>query len=84
MSNVNWSQLRALTKRRVNQGLLADGFYIKRTKGSHYQYAHPDGRRVTIDFHHSGDTFRRKTLKSIIELQAQWTESDLRRLKLLK
>ena len=84
MRGVDWSQLRALTKRKVSQALLKDGFYVKRIKGSHYQYAHPDGRRVSIDFHHSGDTFRRKTLKSIIELQAQWNEDNLRHLKLLK
>jgi len=33
---------------------------------------------------HSGSTFKLKTLKAMIELQAKWTEDDLRRLKLLK
>lgn len=84
MKEIDWSQIRALTKREVSQALLKDGFFVKRTKGSHYQYAHPDGRRATIDFHHSGGTFRRKTLKSIIKSQAQWTQDDLKRLKLIK
>jgi hypothetical protein len=46
-------------------------------------YRHPDGRRVTIASH-GGETFKVKTLKSIIELQARWTEQDLRRLNLIQ
>jgi hypothetical protein len=39
---------------------------------------------VTVFFHRAGDTFRPKTLRSIVETQARWTEDDLRRLKLTK
>ena len=45
---------------------------------------HPDGRRVTVTFHHPGQTFAPKTLNAMIELQARWNEVDLRRLKLMK
>jgi hypothetical protein len=39
-----------------------------------------DGRRVTVTIHGRGDTFTIKTLRSIIESQARWTEDDLKRL----
>jgi hypothetical protein len=39
---------------------------------------------MTVAPHGGGDTFTIKTLKSMIELQACWTEEDLRRLKLIR
>jgi predicted RNA binding protein YcfA (HicA-like mRNA interferase family) len=63
--------------------LIHDGFFLRRQAGSHQRYQHPDGRRVTVSFHKSSDTFPLKTLKAIIEMQARWTEDDLKRLKLL-
>ena len=62
--------------------LIRDGFAFDRGGGSHQIYRHPDGRRVTVAFHGRADTFRRKTLKSMIESQARWTAEDLERLKL--
>ncbi len=32
----------------------------------------------------NGDTFTIKTLKTMIEVQARWTEADLNRLRILK
>jgi len=60
-----------------------DGFVFDRGDGSHQIYYHPHGRRVTIVFHTGSSTFRRKTLKSMIE-QTRWTEDDLKRLKLIR
>ncbi len=80
---IDYSKLRSLTARQIASALLADGFSLKRQSGSHRHYKHPDGRRVTLSFHHSGDTFRPGTLRSIVETQARWTEEDLRRLSLL-
>jgi predicted RNA binding protein YcfA (HicA-like mRNA interferase family) len=77
---IDYSRLRSVTARRLVAALERAGFTLKRQSGSHRQYAHPDGRRVTLSFHHSSDTFRMGTLRSIIETQAQWTESDLLRL----
>jgi predicted RNA binding protein YcfA (HicA-like mRNA interferase family) len=51
---------------------------------SHQIYYHADGRRVTVPFHRGSSTFTRKTLKSIIETQARWTEGDLKRLNLIR
>lgn len=81
---INYSQFRTVTARRIIAALLSDGFYFRSQTGSHCRFYHADGRKVTISFHASSDTFKIKTLKTIIESQAQWTEFDLRRLKLLK
>ncbi len=35
-------------------------------------------------FHGNSKTCSRKTLKSMIEVEARWTEDDLKRLKLFK
>ena len=63
--------------------LTRDGFYFVRQTGSHQRYRHADGRRVTVATHGTGDTFTIKTLKSMIEAQARWTEEDLKRLHLV-
>jgi predicted RNA binding protein YcfA (HicA-like mRNA interferase family) len=75
--------LRSLTARELIAALMRDGFYFIRQKGSHQRWGHADGRRVTVAPHGGGDTFSRKTLKSMIETQARWTENDVRRLNLL-
>lgn len=80
---VDYSRLRSVTARDLIRALQADGFNLKRQKGSHRHYSHPDGRRVTLSFHRSSETFRIGTLRSIIEKQARWTEEDLRRFGLV-
>lgn len=82
MTRIDYSKLRSLTARKLMKALEQDGFLLVRVSGSHHRYRHVDGRRVTVSFHHSGDTFKQGTLKSIIELQARWTQDDLKRLKL--
>lgn len=84
MSGIDWSRLRSLTAREIISALIRDGFFLRSQSGSHQRYRHPDGRRVTVSFHYPGETFRPKTLRSMIEDQACWTEDDLRRLGLLK
>lgn len=79
---VNLNQLRNVTAREIVSALVRDGFSFDRGDGSHQIYYHSDGRRVTVIFHRGSDTFRRKTLKSIIA-QAGWTEDDLKRLSLI-
>ena len=79
---INYGLLRNLTAREMISALARDGFTFDRGDGSHQIYYHTDGRRVTVIFHGGGSTFRRKTLKSMIN-QAQWSEEDLKRLKLI-
>lgn len=80
---LDYSRLRSLTARQLISALQRDGFSLARQKGSHRLYRHLDGRRVTVSFHHTSDTFRTGTLRSMIQLQARWNEEDLRRLGLL-
>jgi len=79
---IDYRGLRSLTARELIAALTRDGFNFVRQKGSHQRYRHADGRRVTVAPHGGGDTFTIKTLQSIIESQARWTEEDLKRLKL--
>jgi predicted RNA binding protein YcfA (HicA-like mRNA interferase family) len=53
------------------------------TYGRHQRYQHSDGRRVTVSFHRSGETFPLGTLRKMVQDEAKWTEEDLRRLGLL-
>lgn len=80
---LDYRRLRNLTARQIIAALRRDGFYLWRQKGSHQQYHHVDGRKVTVTYHAPGQTFTHKTLRTMLETQAHWTEHDLRRLRLL-
>ena len=81
---LDYRRLRSTTAREIVSALVRNGFALRRQTGSHRHYVHNDGRRVTVTYHASGDTFEIKTLRSMIERQACWSEADLRRLGLLK
>jgi len=81
--SIDYRGLRSLTAREMIAALRQDGFFFVRQRGSHQRYRHPDGRRVTVA-PRGRDTFPIKTLKSMIEGQARWTEDDLKRLKLIR
>jgi len=72
---------RGITARQLIKALHEDGFELKRTRGSHRIYRHPDGRRLVVAYHRLGDTFPIGTLKAMIR-DAGWIEDDLRRLGL--
>ena len=57
MSRIDFSRLRSLTARQIVEALRRDGFDLERQRGSHRQYRHRDGRRVTVSFHRPGATF---------------------------
>jgi len=52
---IDYSRLRGLTARELIAALIRDGFELRSQKGSHQHYRHPDGRRVTVSFHHLSD-----------------------------
>jgi predicted RNA binding protein YcfA (HicA-like mRNA interferase family) len=81
---IDFSRIRSLTARETIAALTHDGFCFIRQKGSHQRYGHADGRRVTVAPHGGGDTFTIKTLKTMIEVQALWTENDPIRLGIVK
>lgn len=83
MSGIDYGSLRSLTARRLVAALLRDGFTLDQHSSSHRQYRHPDGRRVTVSFHRSGQTFTPKILQIMLERQARWSKDDLLRLGLL-
>ncbi len=83
MSDVPYGRLRTLSARKLIGALFRDGFVLVRQEGSHQQYRHLDGRRVTVTFHSLNQTFPLKTMKSMVELQARWLRRDLERLGLL-
>jgi predicted RNA binding protein YcfA (HicA-like mRNA interferase family) len=80
---LDYRRLRSITAREFANALRRDGFKLIRQKGSHQRYVHADGRRVTLTFHGSGDTFEIKTLRSMME-QTRWSEDDLLRLGLIR
>ncbi|MBI4531534.1 MAG: type II toxin-antitoxin system HicA family toxin [Candidatus Latescibacteria bacterium] len=80
---IDYSRLRSITAREIINALRRDGFSLRKKASGHQRHLHSDGRRVTVSFHHSSDTFPSKTLRKMIEYQAKWTEDDLKRLKLL-
>ncbi len=81
---IDYSRIRTITAREIVSALESDGFSLARQRGAHRRYVHKDGRAVTVSFHRPSETFRRKTLRSIVEIQAQWTLDDLLRLKLTR
>jgi predicted RNA binding protein YcfA (HicA-like mRNA interferase family) len=82
---IDYGRLRSLTAQKLISALARDGFVFDRSSGAHHIYYHPeDRRRVTVSFHTSGQTFPIKTLKKMVEVEARWSEDDLRRLKLIK
>lgn len=82
MSGIDFSQLRSVTARQIVNALGRDGFTLRRQRGSHRRYQHPDGRRVTVSYHRSGDTYETRMLRIMLQDQAEWTQDDLRRLGL--
>lgn len=85
--SIDYGNLRSVTAREIIAALIRDGFYLRSSggsSGSHQRYYHEDGRRVTVSFHKPSETFAPKTLKTIIERQACWSEYDLKRLKLIR
>ena len=84
MTDIPWGALRSLTAREIISAPIRDGFSLHNQRGSHQRYRHADGRRVTVTYHRPGDTFPMGTLRSMIEIQARWTEADLPRLSLLR
>jgi predicted RNA binding protein YcfA (HicA-like mRNA interferase family) len=81
---IDFSRIRGLTAEEIIRALLADGFILRKGRGGHRRYVHKDGRRVTVAFHGSNTTFLPKTLRSMIAEQAEWTEEDLKRLRLIR
>jgi predicted RNA binding protein YcfA (HicA-like mRNA interferase family) len=75
--------LRNLSTRRVVRALEQDGFSFTERQGSQRIYRHPDSRRVVVHYHRASATLPPYVLRNLL-IGTQWTEADLRRLKLIK
>ena len=73
---------RGISARLFIRALQQDGFVLKRTRGSHRIYGHPDGRRVVVAYHALADTFPIGRLKRMVS-DAGWTQEDFRRVGLV-
>jgi predicted RNA binding protein YcfA (HicA-like mRNA interferase family) len=66
---VSASGLPILKPRELVRALERIGFrLLRKSKGSHWQFEHPDGRRTTVPVHKGSDIgpgFLRKTLRDI-------------------
>lgn len=45
---IDYKKLRSLPARQLISALERDGFRLRRSRGGHHRYVHPDGRRVTV------------------------------------
>ena len=72
---------RGVTAREFIRALHEDGFQLQRSRGSHRDGRHRDGRRIVTAFHSLGSTFPIGTLNGMIQ-DAGWSEEDLIRLRL--
>ena len=74
--------LRNVATRRIVRALEQDGFAHTERQGSQRIYRHPDGRRVVIHYHRAADTLPPYVLRNPL-IGTGWSETDLRRLKLV-
>lgn len=77
-----WDQLKNLTADQIVKALEKSGWKRDESTGNIYVYLHPDKRRITIHYH-PRKTYGPKLLKGLLEI-INWSEDDLRKLKLVK
>ena len=78
-----WKQLKNKTTGELVAALSKDGFKLADKVRTERIYRHPDGRKVTIHYHRSSDTYGASLLKALLK-DTEWSEEDMRRLKLIK
>ena len=78
-----WDQLRNVDVSRLVRGLEKSGWVRDKGRGNIYVYRHPNKQhRITIHYHPK-KTYGPNLLKSLFE-DIDWSENDLRKLKLIK
>jgi len=78
-----WDQLKSITARKLITALEKDGFIPDEELRTERIYRHPDGRRVSIHYHVGSKCYKHGMLKSLLG-DIDWSEKDMRRLKLIK
>lgn len=82
-SKNTWEQLRGITADELISALVKDGFVLDEPVRTQRVYRHPSGRKVAIHYHTGNKCYGSGLLKSLLE-DIGWSESDMRRLKLIK
>jgi len=78
-----WNQLKNKSADDLISALKKDRWDLDEKRGAQQVWRHPDrGRRVSIHYH-PRKTYGPKLLKGLLK-DIGWTESDMRRLKLIK
>ena len=77
-----WNQLKNKTADDLISALKKDGWDPDEKIGAQQVWRHLDGRRVSIHYHPK-ETYGPNLLKALFK-DTGWTESDMRRLKLIK
>lgn len=79
-------QLKNVTPREIIQALGKDGWAeeLKRSGARGFSKKQNGQRRYLTIHYHSGKTYNMGFLSKLLEQEAGWSESDLRRLKLIK
>jgi len=57
--------MKVITPKQLIKILESHGFEFQRSKGSHYLFRHPDGRRAVVPFHNKD--LKTGTLKAILK-----------------
>jgi len=78
-----WNQLKGKTAGDFISALEKDGWVLDEKVRTERVYRHPDGRRVLIHYHTSKRSYGAKLLKGLLD-DIGWSESDMKRLKLIK
>lgn len=82
-SENTWKQLKNKSTSDLINALVKDGFELADKVRTERIYRHPDGRKVSIHFHKGSETYGAKLLKGLLG-DTEWSEGDMRRLKLIK
>jgi predicted RNA binding protein YcfA (HicA-like mRNA interferase family) len=77
-----WDQLKNITSGELISALTKDKWVQDFSRGAVLVFRHPDSRRVTIH-QHPQKTYGEDLLKDLLKV-INWTEDDLKRLKLIK
>jgi len=77
-----WNQLKNISPEASVKALLKDDWVHEETSGAIQAYRKPDGTRVTIHYH-PGKTYGAGLLKDLLK-DIGWSESDMKKLKLIK
>lgn len=77
-----WQQLKNISCDDLIRALNKDGWNEDISRGAVRVFRHSDGRRITIHYH-PRKTYRQGLLQHLLS-DIGWTESDFRRLKLIK